>query len=197
VSPADAIKSGEEIAMRKGRSAALFFALGVGILFLGGTPASAVQGADVSIQKVEPFAYFCMRVKGSYSQIQEAMGQLMMQVQSQNVMPTGPLMGIYYNDPAQVESQDLEWEIGFPVAPRQMIQPPLVLKEWNYSQVAACLHRGPYADVGKTVAKVVEWMSANGYVPAGPVLERYLDMNPAELNPQDLKTEIWIPCQKT
>jgi AraC family transcriptional regulator len=192
----EATKSGKEIAMRKGRSAMLLFGLGVGILLLGGMPASAVQDTEVSIQKVEPFVYFCMRVKGSYSQIQEAMGQLMMEVQSQNVMPTGPLMGIYYNDPAQVESQDLEWEIGFPVTPRQMIQPPLVLKEWNYTQVSACLHKGPYQDIGKTVARITDWMSANGYVPAGPVLERYLDMNPAELKPQDLKTEIWIPCQK-
>lgn len=182
--------------MRTSRSALVLFAFGAVVLFVWAAPLSAVQTADVSVQKVEPFAYFCMRVKGSYSQIQEAVGKLMQEIQAQNAMPTGPLMGIYYNDPAKVDSQDLEWEVGFPVSPRQMIQPPLVLKEWNFAQVAQCLHKGPYADLGKTVAKVLEWMNANGYVPAGPVLERYLDMNPAELNPQDLKTEIWIPCQK-
>jgi effector-binding domain-containing protein len=189
-------KSREESAMRTSRSALVLFAFGAALLFVSAAPLSAVQTADVSVQKVEPFAYFCMRVKGSYSQIQEAVGRLMQEVQAQNAMPTGPLMGIYYNDPAKVDSRDLEWEIGFPFSPSHIIQTPLVVKEWNFSQVAQCLHKGPYADLGKTVAKVLEWMNANGYVPAGPVLERYLDMNPAELNPQDLKTEIWIPCQK-
>ena len=164
--------------------------------YVWNAPRSAAQGAEVSLQKTEPFAYFCMPVKGSYSQIQEAIGKLMMEMQGQNAMPTGPLMGIFYNSPEQVNSQDLEWEIGFPVSPRQVVQPPLVLKEWSFALVAASLHKGPYADVGKTIAKITEWMTANGYAPAGPILERYFDMNPSEMRPEDLRTEIWIPCQK-
>jgi predicted transcriptional regulator YdeE len=44
--------------------------------------------------------------------------------------------------------------------------------------------------------KILDWMDANGYVQAGPIMERYLDMNPSELKPEDLKTEIWIPVEK-
>ena len=156
----------------------------------------AVQGDEVSLKNVEPFAYFCLPVKGSYSKVQETIGNLTMQMQAQNAIPTGPLMGIYYNSPEQVDAQDLEWEIGFPVVPRQAIQPPLVLKEWRFTQVAVCMHKGPYAEAGKTIVKITEWMAANGCAPAGPVLERYLDMNPAEMRPENLRTEIWIPCQK-
>ncbi len=159
-----------------------------------GRPTS--QAAEVSLQKVEPFAYVCMRVQGSYSKIQETIGKLMMEIQAQNAAPTGPLMGVYYNSPEQVDPQDLEWEIGFPVTPRQGIQPPLTLKEWNYTQVAAALHKGPYTEAPKTIAKIMEWMAANGCTASGPVLERYLDMNPSEMKPADLRTEIWIPCQK-
>lgn len=160
----------------------------------GARPTS--QAAEVSLQKVEPFAYVCMRVKGSYSQIQETIGKLMMEIQAQNAAPTGPLMGVYYSNPEQVDSQDLEWEIGFPITPRQGIQPPLALKEWNYTQVAAATHKGPYSEAPKTITKIMEWMAANGCTASGPVLERYLDMNPSEMKPEDLKTEIWIPCQK-
>jgi AraC family transcriptional regulator len=156
----------------------------------------AVQSDEVSLKNVEPFAYFCLPVKGPYSKVQETIGNLTMQMQAQNAIPTGPLMGIYYNSPEQVDAQDLEWEVGFPVVPRQAIQPPLVLKEWRFTQVAACVHKGPYAEAGKTIVKITEWMAANGCAPAGPVLERYLDMNPSEMRPENLRTEIWIPCQK-
>jgi len=162
----------------------------------GGASPPAAQGADVSLQTVEPFAYFCLPVKGSYSQIQEAIGKLMLEMQAQNAMPTGPLMGIFYNSPEDVDSPNLEWEIGFPVSPRQGIQPPLVLKEWTFTNVAVAMHKGPYADVGKTIVKITDWMAANGWAPAGPMLERYLDMNPAEMKPEDLRTEVWFPCRK-
>jgi AraC family transcriptional regulator len=170
--------------------------LGAASLYVWNAPRPTAQGADVSLQKIEPFAYFCMPVKGSYSQIQEAIGKLMMEMQAQNAMPTGPLMGIYYNSPDEVSSQDLEWEIGFPVSPRQAVQPPLVLKDWSFTQVAVSVHKGPYADLGKTIAKISDWMAANDFVPAGPVLERYLDMNPSEMRPEDLRTEVWFPCRK-
>ncbi len=171
-------------------------ALAAATLGAGSAPRPTPQGADVSLQKIEPFAYFCMPVRGSYSQIQEAIPKMMMEMQAQNAMPTGPLMGIYYNSPDQVDSQDLEWEIGFPVSPRQVIQPPLVLKEWKFTQVAVAVHKGPYAEVGKTISRISDWMSANGCIMDGPVLERYLDMDPAGMRPEDLRTEIWIPCRK-
>jgi effector-binding domain-containing protein len=194
--PFPANESREESAMRINQKDWLRVALGAVLLSVGAAPARTAQSIEVSLQKVEPFAYFCMRVKGPYTQVQEAVGKLMQEVQAQNAMPTGPLMGIYYNNAAETESKDLEWEIGFPFSPSHIIQPPLVVKDWNFAQVAACLHRGPYAESGKTVTKIIEWMTANGYAPAGPILERYLDMNPTELDPRDLKTEIWIPCQK-
>lgn len=166
-------------------------------LLLAGTAlTSSAQTAEVSLRTVEPFAYFCLPVKGSYAQIQEIIGKLMLEMQAQNAMPTGALIGIFYNSPEDVESAGLEWEIGFPVAPRQAIQPPLVLKEWPYATVAVAMHQGPYGEVGKTITKIMDWMAANGYAPAGPMLERYLDMNPAEMNPRDLRTEVWFPCRK-
>jgi effector-binding domain-containing protein len=163
---------------------------------IGNSPQPTAQAADVSLQKIEPFTYCCMPVKGTYAQIQEAIGKLTMAMDFQRAAPTGPLMGIFYNNPELVDSKDLEWEVGFPITPRQGIQPPLVLKEWSYPLAAVSMHKGPYADVGKTIVKISEWMDANGYALAGPVLERYLDMNPAEMRPEDLRTEIWIACQK-
>lgn len=159
-------------------------------------PGNLPGSEAISIQKVEPFGYFCLHHKGPFSQLPEVIGRLMEESRVQNVFPAGPLMGIYFNTPGEVEPEELEWEIGFPVTPQALVQPPLEKKEWNFDQVASCLHQGPYDKTGETIATMLEWLEANGYEPSGPVLERYLDMNPQELKPEDLRTEIWIPCRK-
>jgi effector-binding domain-containing protein len=155
-----------------------------------------VQSGVVTIQTIEPFSYFCIEYKGPFTQIQQAIAKMSEEARRQNAAPSGPLMGIYYNSPEQVSPQALQWEVGFPVTPQTLIQPPLVKKEWSYTQVAVCLHQGAYEDTSETITKMHDWMDNNGYRPAGPIMERYLDMNPAELKPEQRKTEIWIPCQK-
>jgi len=172
----------------------LFFLTFVFCSFTGWSEPGNLQGSGaISIQKVEPFAYFCLHHKGPFSQLPEVIGRLM---EESRVFPAGPLMGIYFNVPGEVEPKELEWEIGFPVTAQALVQPPLEKKEWNFDQVASCLYQGPYDKSGETIATMLKWMEANGFEPSGPVLERYLDMNPQELKPEELRTEIWIPCRK-
>lgn len=157
----------------------------------------ATFGSDsISVQQIEPFTYVCLQQKGPFDKMQEAIGSLLQEMKGQNIFPGGPLMGIYFNSPDQVKPEDLQWEIAFPVTSQALVQPPLQMKEWSFTQVVVSLHQGPYEKAGETIQKMVEWMETNGYVPAGPFLERYLDMNPEELKPEELKTEVWIPCQK-
>jgi effector-binding domain-containing protein len=156
----------------------------------------ALGSESITVQQVEAFVYVCLPQKGTYEKIQETIGSLLLEMQNQNVVPAGPMMGVYFNSPAQVKPENLQWEIGFPVTAQALIQPPLQKKEWNYGQVIVSLHQGPYEKAGETIQKMMEWIETNGYVPAGPILERYQDMNPDELRPEELKTEIWIPCKK-
>lgn len=174
-----------------GLAAIFVISMAVGV---GGRTAGG--GQSFTVQQTEAFAYVCLPQKGSFEKMGEAIGSLMREMQAQNVVPAGPMMGVYINSPFDVKPEELEWEIGFPVTAQALIQPPLEKKEWNYTQVLSGMHQGPYEKTGETIQKMMEWMEANGYVPAGPVLERYLDMNPGELKPEELKTEVWIPCQK-
>jgi len=154
------------------------------------------SGDSISVQQVEPFVYVCLEQKGPFDKMEETIGRLLQEMQAQNIVPAGAMIGIYANSPSQVKPEDLQWEMGFPVTEQSFVQPPLQKKEWNFSLVAVGMHQGPYEKTGETIQKIMDWIAANGYLPAGPVLERYLDMNPDELKPEQLKTEIWIPCQK-
>ena len=77
-----------------------------------------------------------------------------------------------------------------------MVQAPLEKKQWTDLTVAAALHVGAYEKTAETITEIYAWMAANGYVQTGPLVERYLDMNPMQMKPEDLRTEIWIPCAK-
>jgi effector-binding domain-containing protein len=125
-------------------------------------------------------------------------GQLVGAMQTQALFSQirGPMVGVYYNSPAEAKPGELTWEVGFIIAAQATPQPPLLKKVWEHRTVAAAMHAGPYEKGGETVAKIMAWMAANGYDAAGPVLERYLDQNPLAVKPQDLRTEIWIPCNK-
>jgi effector-binding domain-containing protein len=186
-----------EVKPMKKSALVITFALtcGLTLLSLAQRPEQARSGT-VIIQTVEPFVYFCIEYKGPYSQIQEAIARMSEEARHQNAAPSGPLMGLYYNSPEQVDARNLQWEVGFPVTPQTLIQPPLLKKEWSHTQVAVCLHQGAYEDTPDTIFMMLDWLDENGYQPTGPIMERYLDMNPAELRPEQRKTEVWIPCQK-
>ncbi len=115
----------------------------------GYRPAGGSQ--SFAVQQTEAFAYVCLPQKGSFEKIGEAIGSLMQEMQAQNVVPAGPMVGLYFNSPDQVKPEDLQWEIGFPVTAQALIQPPLQKKEWNYTQVVAGLHQGPYEKTGETI----------------------------------------------
>ena len=162
--------------------------------------ALAATGAaqDVTVKNVEPFPYCAIVHKGPYSDMTAAIGELIGAMQTQGLFPQlrGSMVGVYYNWPGDTKPEDLSWEAGFAITVQATPQLPLVKKVWEYRTVAVALHVGPYDKGGATVDKIMAWMAAQGYEAAGPVLERYLDMNPMAVKPEDLRTEIWVPCKK-
>lgn len=151
---------------------------------------------SISLKEVSSFTYCSIRHKGPYSEIEKIIGQLMQTSQSQNIFPAGAMIGIYYNSPDEVKQEDLEWEMGFPVTPQAVPQAPLEKKQWDFTLVVSAFHIGPYEKTEETISKISEWMEENGLVQSGPLLERFLSPPPPTTKPEDLKTEIWIPCQK-
>jgi len=158
----------------------------------------AAQDLAVTIKTVEPFPYCAIDHKGPYTDMEEVIGKLMGAMQAQGLLPEirGPMVGVYHNSPVGTAPGDLSWEIGFVVMAQSTMQPPLARRFWEHRTVAVATHIGPYDAGGATVVKIMDWLDAQGYEADGPVLERYLDQNPAAVKPEDLRTEIWVPCRK-
>ena len=167
------------------------FAIAISLLF---SLSFAQEGPALSLKQEKRFSYCCIPYKGPLADIATVISQLMQSMQGQNLFASirGPMVGIYYNSPADTKPADLLWEVGFPVAEGTTVQPPLVKKEWNYPEVAVAVHKGAYAKAGETIQHIMDWIKANNYVVGGPVMDRYLN-NPMQVKPEELLTEIWIP----
>ena len=105
------------------------------------------------------------------------------------------MVGLFPLEHSPAESSDQSWEIGFIVTAQASPQAPLIKQVWDHPTVASIVHVGPYEKSGETINRLMAWMKAEGYVADGPLLESYIN-NPMQVKPEELKTEIWIPCRK-
>ena len=178
-------------------SGLIVLALAAPLASLPPAPGAAPQAA-VTVKEVEPFPYCAVVHKGPITGMAAVIGQLIGAMQTQGLFPQirGPMVGVYYSSPGEVKPEDLSWELGFIITAQAAPQPPLVKKTWEHRTVAAALHVGPYDKAVGTIKAILDWMAANGYEPSGPLLERYMDMNPAAVKPEELRTELWVPCRK-
>lgn len=158
----------------------------------------AAQDLAIAIKDVEPFPYCAITHRGPFTDMGAVIGELVGAMRAQGLFPQirGPLIGIYHNSPGDAKPGDLVWEAGFVIAAEATVQPPLLKKIWEFTTAAVAMHVGPYGKAGAAIARMTAWAAAQGYVPAGPVLERYLDQNPEAVKEEELRTEIWIPVKK-
>ncbi|MDD8021404.1 MAG: GyrI-like domain-containing protein [Acidobacteriota bacterium] len=162
----------------------------------GGEGQGLLSGDEVEIKEVEPFVYCSLSRTGSFSEIEAVIGELMQQMQSQNVFPMGSMISIYHGDPTQSDLDKIQWEVGFPINEQALVQAPLEKKQWTFTTVAITVYDGPYEKIGETISNMHRWLEDNEYVQNGPILERYLDADPASTSSDRLRVEIWLPCKK-
>jgi len=99
--------------------------------------------------------------------------------------PAGAPFTAYYN----MDMQDLDVEIGFPVSKRLPGKDDIQASEIPQGKAATCLYVGPYSDIGLAYTALSEWIKENGYEATGVAYEMYVD-DPTQTPPQELKTQI-------
>ena len=124
------------------------------------------------------------RVMGeTYGAIAQYLGEL-------GEYPAGPPFAAYHN----MDMQDLDVEIGFPVARELPGRGDIQAGEIAGGKAATCLYTGPYEDIGQPYEALSQWMEENGYEPTGVAYEMYLN-DPQETPPEELQTQIVFPLK--
>jgi effector-binding domain-containing protein len=150
---------------------------------------------EVKIEDATPFAYAYLECRGSYAQIPAKINEFMGAFFGQGLMPQGSFFAMYLNAPAEVKEEELQWRLGFPLAADAQVAAPLQKGECRAAKVAVTIHAGPYDKVSGSYAKVFAFIADQGFQPAGPCIEKYLN-NPMQVKPEELRTEINVPVQK-
>jgi effector-binding domain-containing protein len=119
----------------------------------------------------------------AYGAIAQYLGEL-------GEQPVGPPFTAYYN----MDMQNLDVEIGFPVSGRLPGKDDISASEIQGGKVATCLYTGPYSEIEPAYNALSQWMKDNGYEATGVAYEMYLN-DPEQTAPQELQTQIVFPLK--
>ncbi|MGD1993309.1 MAG: GyrI-like domain-containing protein [Anaerolineae bacterium] len=117
----------------------------------------------------------------SYGAIGQYLGEL-------GEQPVGPPFSAYYN----MDMQDLDVEIGFPVARELPGRGEIQAGEIPGGRMATCLYTGPYSEMEPAYDALTRFIEENGYQPTGVAYEVYLS-DPDETPSEALQTQILFP----
>ena len=120
----------------------------------------------------------------------EAYGKIAGYLAELGAQPAGAPFAAYYN----MDMQDLDVEIGFPVAEPVVGKDDIQSSQVPGGRLAFALHTGPYADISPAYDVLTQFAKEQGYEPSGVSYEFYLN-DPQETLPQDLQTQIIFPLK--
>jgi len=103
--------------------------------------------------------------------------------------PTGMPFAAYYN----MDMQNLDVEIGFPVARKLAGKGEIQASEFPGGKLASVMHVGPYDQVGPAYEALTQWIKDHGYQATGVAYELYY--SGPETPPQEIRTEIVFPLK--
>jgi effector-binding domain-containing protein len=102
--------------------------------------------------------------------------------------PAGAPFIAYYNQ----DMQNLDLEIGFPVAKKLPGQGEIQASEIPGGKAASCIHVGPYDKIAPAYEALGQWMQSKGHQGTGVCYEIYLN-DPQQTPPDKLQTQILFP----
>lgn len=115
----------------------------------------------------------------------KAYGDIMNYLHEIGVQPAGAPYAGYFN----MDMQDLDIEIGFPVGQVIPGRDKIQASEIPAGKQASCLYTGPYNKIEPVYNAIMDWLPAKGYIATGVSYEFYLN-DPAQTPEAELLTEI-------
>ena len=127
--------------------------------------------------------------------IAQLFGEVFAHLGRHGVRPTGPPLGIYYDE--EFRERDADVEAAAPVTEAFPEGKRVKRQDLPAVEKAACIvHEGAYEAIGATYGQLMAWIEANGYRVNGPVREVYLRGPESGGDPSTYVTEIQLPVAK-
>lgn len=117
--------------------------------------------------------------------IGSAYGSIIAYLSELGEQPLGPAFVAYYN----MDMENLEIEIGFPVAREIPGKGDVIASHIPAGKKATTFFKGPYGKMSSVYEKLTKWISDKGYEPTGVAYEFYYN-SPEEVPESELLTQI-------
>ncbi len=164
---------------------------------------AAGDARGFAVELVQRPAMCCAAVahRGSYLEIDRAMGQLFEHMHQQQLMHEDVvMMATFFDDPDLVAEDQLNAMACAPLRPQpqgSQLQPPLQRLELPPACCVRLAYQGPYADMRGAYRWLYGvWLPQSDFVPgASAAVEEYLN-SPVEVAPAELLTHIYVPVVK-
>jgi DNA gyrase inhibitor GyrI len=158
---------------------------------------AAEKAPEVQLKQDTMFAYCALEMMGSYDQHAAAFDSLYAEAARQEIYGGMPF-GIYWNSPSDTPVEKLKWDVGFINPSGKTPKEPLKLKKWSFTTVATLKYTGEFgAAMSNAYAQLFKWIAMNGYRPAGPIMETYLNIPSADEKGAFFGSiDIVVPVQK-
>jgi AraC family transcriptional regulator len=152
---------------------------------------------ELTIKKLPAMRLAEVPHRGSYQQIGPAFRRLGEIAGPAGLISraTGPMLGIYRDDPMATAERDLRSAAAIPVSEGETIPAGLIEERLEEGRYACVLHVGPYEGLPEAWAGAAQAFLSSGHRRRqGPSLEIYLN-DPTHVKPDALQTEIAIPIE--
>jgi effector-binding domain-containing protein len=150
-----------------------------------------VMGYTIELieQKAQPVLFIRKRaaVEDLPQIIGQAYGAIMQYMAELGEIPTEAPYTAYYN----LDMQDLDVEMGFPVAKPLPPRGDIKYGEIPQGRYVQCMYKGPYQQMETPYNELAEWIEKNGYESKGVAYEYYYNA-PGEVPESELLTKIVI-----
>jgi len=150
---------------------------------------------EVVLKEVSPIDVVSVRDVVPTTGFSQLFGQIFTYLGQHGINPSGPTMGIYYDEEFREEAVDIEAAV--PVAePVPSSERVKCRKLPAVEEVACVIHEGTFDTLAGTYGHLMAWIEANGYRMAGPIREVYVQWAEPDGDPSTNITEIQIPVNK-
>jgi effector-binding domain-containing protein len=149
---------------------------------------------DIELVEQETQTVMFIRTRTTFADmpkvIGESYGKIMQYLGEISEQPAGMPYAAYYN----LDMQDMDLEMGFPVAKPLPGNGELKPGEIPAGKYVTCLYKGPYSQMEQAYNEVFKWLQENGRELTGVYYEYYYN-SPMEVPESELLTKIAIPVK--
>ena len=135
---------------------------------------------DITLKDIPPRTIVYLQCNGSWRLLPEKIEKLDRHISQTNLRAIGPASGIYYNNPNEVSTEDLKWEVFYTVptdTPESSDDKSGIgIRNLPETKVASIIHKGLYRKAGSSYEQLDEWIKNNGLKVCGPSEEVYISV---------------------